>query len=75
MEKAYDIKDLGKKLVAAGVIQAEDLAIDAYSVIKNWVKESALLSSTPLDNLAVPFIDQLDAIVLPQLDKIDGQVG
>jgi len=75
MEKAYDLKELGARLKAAGLVESEDLAEQAYQITKQWIKESAVLSETPYDNLVIPFIDQLDALVLPKIDKIDGQEG
>lgn len=79
MEKAYDIKALGEKLAAAGLPIAKE-ALEAaagkiYVASKEWLKESAELSANPFDDMVVPFYAQLDAIVLPQIDKIDGQVG
>lgn len=75
MEKAYDLKELGLRLKAKGLVEAEDLALEIYKEVKQFLRDSAALSATPYDNLAVPFLDQLDALVLPQIDKIDGAVG
>lgn len=79
MEKAYDIKDLAKKLEAAGVPvlkeAAEETAKQVYLAVKAWAKESAALSENKLDDVISPFYDQLDQIVMPQIDKVDGQVG
>lgn len=75
METAYDLKELGKRLKEKGLVQAEDLAGDVYVVVKQFLRDSALLSKTPYDNIAVPFLDNLDALVLPQIDKIDGVPG
>lgn len=79
MEKAYDLKDLATKLEAAGlpVVKeaAEETAKQVYVAVKSWLKESAAKSETKIDDLVVPFVDQLDGIVLPLADKIDGQVG
>lgn len=75
MEKAYDIKVLGERLKAKGLIEAEDMAFAAYDEVKTWLKESAIISATPYDNIAVPFLDQLDAIVKPKIDEIDGEEG
>lgn len=75
MTTAYDLKALGEMLKAKGLIQAEDLAGEAYGVFKAWLKESAALSENKYDDLVIPFVDQLDAIVLPQIDKIDGAEG
>lgn len=71
MEKAYDLKDLGARLKAKGLVEAEDLAGAVYKEFKAWLKESAPLSENKYDDILAPFIDQLDAIVLPQIDKID----
>lgn len=76
MKTPYDIADLGQKLKDAGVASAEGLGAKAYEVLKLWVTESAQLSSTPFDDLAIPWLKQADAIVLPQLDfNKDGKIG
>lgn len=79
MEKAYDLKELGKRIVAGGlpalreVGEAETLHI--YNTTKQWLKESAVLSENKVDDVVMPFIDNADGLVLPLVDKIDGQVG
>lgn len=79
MTKAYDLKDLGEKLKAKGLPIAEDMlekiAGEVYLAVKTWAKESAPLSETKVDDFVSPFYDQLDAIVLPLIDKIDGKQG
>lgn len=75
MEKAYDFKELGKRLKDAGLIEAEDLAEKVYDELKGWISDSANLSVNPYDNLVVAFMSQLDVIVKPAIDKIDGQQG
>lgn len=79
MEKAYDLKDLGKRLEKAGVPllknSAEETAKVVYHETKEWMKESAVLSTNKIDDLVAPFYDQADALVMPQIDKIDGEVG
>lgn len=83
IKKSYDVKALGKAIaedakksvlpLAEELVKA--LALSIYLSSKSWIKESALISKTPIDNMVVSFIDHLDAIVLPQIDKvnIDGQ--
>lgn len=77
MEKAYSFSDLAKKLESAGVPvlkeAAEETAKQVYSALKEWLNESAALSETRIDDVIVPFISQLDSIVLAQVDKIDGE--
>ena len=78
MTSAYDIKDLGNKIVATGLPMLKDVgeqeAKEIYSAIKTWLKESAVLSSNKIDDVVMPFLDQLDGIVVPQIDKINGKV-
>lgn len=79
MEKAYDLKALGEKLKAQGLPIAEEaleaVAGKVYVSMKEWLKESAPLSETKVDDFIAPFYDQLDPLILPLIDKIDGQVG
>lgn len=75
MEKAYDLKDLGKRLKDAGLPIAEDAlqsaGKNAYVALKAWLKESAVLSSNKVDDVLAPFVDQADPVVLPQIEKLD----
>lgn len=75
MEKAYDLKDLEAKLKEAGLPEVEQLAEKCYDATKAWLKESAIVSENPYDNMVVAFVDTLDSVVKPQLDKIDGKEG
>lgn len=75
MTEAYDLKDLGEKLKAEGLDLAEDAAGKAYKAIMAWFKESAALSANPFDDMVAGFSAQIDGIVMPQIDKIDGKVG
>ena len=70
MEKAYDLKVLGARLKEKGLVELEDSAEQVYAVTKEWLKESATISKNPYDNLVSPFLDSLDTVVLPQIDKI-----
>jgi len=60
MEKAYDLKVLGERLKDAGLPIAlealESTAGKVYVIIKNWAKESAPLSATPIDDFVAPFM-------------------
>ena len=75
MTEAYQLKDLGDKLRARGLDLAEEAVGILYVELKAWLKESAVKSENKIDDLVAGFLDQLDPIVLPQIDKIDGQVG
>lgn len=77
--EAYDLKALGQKLKDAGLPVAEDAleaeAGKAYIAIKEWLKESAAKSDTQIDDIIVGFEDNLDPIILPLIDKINGKVN
>jgi hypothetical protein len=77
MEKAYDLKALGEKIVAGGLPALKEVgeaeALHIYKSLKEWLKESAVISPTPVDNVVMSFIDNLDSLALPAIDKIDGQ--
>ena len=79
MEKAYDFKELGKKIIEKGLPTLKEVGEEEakviYASLKEWLQESAVLSTNKIDDVVMPFIGQLDAIVLPAIDKIDGQVG
>lgn len=79
MEKPYELKALGEKIVAKakenGLALAEDavetLAKAAYLATKDWIVESAVLSENKIDDIVSPFLNYVDGIVLPQIEKID----
>lgn len=80
MEKPYDLKALGQmisdKAKAAGIPHAaeedlEKLAKATYEGMKDWLKESAGLTETKVDDVAVSFLSYLDPYVIPQIEKID----
>jgi hypothetical protein len=70
-DKAYDLKDLAVELKAEGLELAEDAAESVYKGMKSWLKKSAAKSATPIDDLVFNFLDQLDPIVMPAIDKIN----
>jgi len=79
MEKAYDIKELGQRIIAEakkdGLVILEDaaekLAKASYIATKGWAKDSAVLSETKIDDFLAPYYDALDAVVMPKIDAID----
>lgn len=79
MDKAYDLAALGQKLKDAGLPIAldalESAAGKVYVAFKEWTKESAALSPNKIDDFVVAFEDQLDPIILPLIDKINGRAG
>lgn len=79
MKNAYDIKELGQIIkeeaakdgLALAEQAVETLGKASYNGLKRWVKESAVLSPNKVDDFMAPFVDQLDPMVLPQIEKID----
>lgn len=79
MEKAYELKALGQKIAekakADGLHIAEEavekLAKAAYFGVKEWMQESAVLSSTKIDDVLVPFLQYADSVVIAQIEKLD----
>lgn len=75
MEKAYDVKALLAKMKDSGLDLVENEVGLFYKNLKEWVQESAVLSENKIDDVIAPFVGQLDPILLPLIDKIDGQEG
>jgi hypothetical protein len=73
MEKAYDVKDLLNRLKSDGLELVEAEAGLFYKHLKEWVQESAVLSPNKIDDVIAPFVGQLDPIMLPLIDRIDGE--
>jgi lambda repressor-like predicted transcriptional regulator len=71
MKQAYDLKELLAELKSNGLELAEDSAELVYASLKSWLKKSAAKSSTPIDDMVLNFLDKLDPVVLPAIDKIN----
>lgn len=75
MEKAYEIGGLVEKLKGKGLDLAEDGAKHIVESVFEWLQESAILSETPYDNMALVVYPSLKVMALGAADKIDGKVG
>lgn len=75
VEKAYDLKALADKLKARGLELAEDGAKGVVEDVFAFLEESAKLSSTPFDDMALIILPKVKEMLLGAVDKIDGQVG
>lgn len=75
MEKAYDVGELLEILKSKGVVIAEDLAEQSFAAFMEWIRQSAALSSTPYDDMALGFLTGLETKVKEAIDKIDGEEG
>lgn len=79
---AYDLKVLGERLKAQGLVVVqhgkelgEDAAEVLYKELSQWLKDSALESKTPFDDIAIPMLTKFDEKALAEIDKLDGKVG
>lgn len=75
MEQAYDIKVLGEKLKAAGLPVIEKSAEIVLEKVIEWVKESAALSKTPYDDMAMVILPLIEEKIKKEIDKIDKIAG
>ena len=71
----YNVKKLGARLKSKGLIVAEDAAEVILEETCEWLKEEALESKTPLDDILIVLLPVIKPIIDKQVDKIDGQVG
>lgn len=72
-EELKPLVDSGK-IVLLGTL--EDLAEEITKKVFVAVKKGAVLSSTPYDDIIVPPVaNMLEARLLKEVDKIDGEVG
>lgn len=72
MEKAYDIKDLGEKLKAAGLPVVEGAAEVVLEKVIAWIKESAMISKTPYDDMTMVILPLIEEKIKKEINKIDG---
>lgn len=75
MEKAYDPKALLERLKGRGLEVAEEAGKVVVEEVFAWFEESAKLSATPIDDVALILVPQLRAAALGAVDKIDGKAG
>lgn len=75
MEKAYDFKELGLMMKGKGLDLAEESLALTFECVMDWLEESAKVSSTPYDDMALVVMPQLKKMVLDLIDKVDGEVG
>lgn len=73
MNKAYDLKELGNSLKGKGLDVAEESLNILFDSVVEWVEESAKISATPYDDIAMLVMPQLKKLVKEAIDKIDGE--
>jgi hypothetical protein len=75
MVKPYDVSELVNILKSKGLDIAEEAASLVVESSLQWIKESAKLSATPYDDMALIVLPQVESFIKNAVDKIDGQVG
>jgi hypothetical protein len=75
LTKAYDFAALVERIKNREL----DITEEALKIIleegAGWFEESAVLSATPYDNMALFVLPEVKKLALEQIDKIDGKVG
>lgn len=78
-EQAYTLELLGKIMQAKGLPilldGLEATAAQVYLGFKEWAELSAKATLNPVDDVVVSFFPQVDILMVPQIDKINGKVG
>lgn len=63
-------------LKKAGLNIAEDLVKNVVKdIVRPYAEKYIADSSNKIDDILLPFLDQLEAALLAAADKIDGEVG
>jgi len=75
MKNAYDVKELLEIIKGKGLSIAEESAEIVVESVLQWVKESAKLSATPYDDMALIVLPQLEEYIKKAVNKIDGKEG
>ena len=75
MTKPFDLKDLVMRLKGKGMDLAEESAKLVVVETMAWVKDSVVLSENKYDDFAIAILPHVEALVLKEVDKIDGQQG
>jgi hypothetical protein len=70
-KKAYDVKDLVEKLKGHGLELAEESCKVLISTTLEWVEESAKISHTPYDDIALIVMPQLKKFIFDAVEKIN----
>lgn len=70
-KKAYDLKLLLEKLKAQGIEVLEENAKILVETTFDWLEESAKLSKTPYDDMAVVIYPKAKELILEQAERIN----
>lgn len=73
LEKAYDFDALAKVLKEKGLVEVEDGVRTIVVGVVDFLKQSARLSPSKVDDFLVGLYEMGEERLLEQVDKIDGQ--
>jgi hypothetical protein len=75
MEKAYDLKELGKILAKKGLPIAEEMLEHLNDGMFEWLEESANLSKTVVDDMLKLMYPSVKGLIKDGIDQVDGKEG
>lgn len=68
--KAYDVHVLLKRLEGHGIALANGASHLLIEEVFKWVSESAKISATPFDDIAIPVIEKIKVQALAKIDEV-----
>lgn len=71
----YDVKKLGARLKAKGLVVVEDGAEVFVEEVFDWATEEALASDNKVDDILAVILPAVKPFIMGQVDKIDGEEG
>ena len=75
MSKPYDLQNLLQRCKARGLDLVEEEAKIVFHELVGWAQDSAALSPGKVDDLVALGLPELEKLVMPLIDKIDGEQG
>lgn len=69
--QAYDVKLLVEKLKAQGLEIAEESAKVVAEALFDWIEESAKISKSPYDDMALLVMPHLKKLAMDNIEKIN----
>lgn len=72
--EAYDLKALAESCKPDGLDLTEEAARKLFLRVSAWLKASAKLSATVVDDIAFGFLEKFEPVVLAKIDQINGKM-
>jgi len=74
MEKAWDTKELIKKLKSQGLDIAEDAGKVLVEAVFDWAEESVKLTPNKIDDIALSVMPIIKKYLIKKIDELDGEI-